>query len=94
MGWMAQVATPSSPTRKLLAGESAAPPAAKPQKAALPSDPADVWLQSYGPCMLLLHFPALHVSALHSCIIVNTEQSKLRQRNLAHSVTQIHQLPA
>ena len=50
----AQVSTPASPTRKLLEGESAAPKgsakAASAQDKALPTDPADVWLQSYGPC--------------------------------------------
>ena len=60
-----QVATPASPTRKLLAGEeSAAPKATSGSKAAsaqgapsaqgkaLPTDPVDIWLQSYGPCKL------------------------------------------
>lgn len=50
-----QVSTPASPTRKLLEGESAAPrgasaKAAPSQDKALPTDPAEVWLQSYGPC--------------------------------------------
>jgi len=60
-----QVATPASPTRKLLAGEDgAAPKATSGSKAAsaqgapsaqgkaLPTDPVDIWLQSYGPCKL------------------------------------------
>ena len=57
----AQVSTPASPTRKLLEGESAAPgraaKAAPAQDKALPTDPADVWLQSYGPCEAL-HSPS------------------------------------
>ena len=60
-----QVATPASPTRKLLAGEEpavtphklqeggaaadAASPAAA-QHSGPPTDPAEFWLQSYAPC--------------------------------------------
>ena len=64
-----QVATPASPTRKLLAGEEpavsphklqegkvaadAASPAAA-QHSAPPTDPAEFWLQSYAPCECFL----------------------------------------
>lgn len=58
----AQVSTPASPTRKLLEGESAVPAgaakAASAQDKALPTDPADVWLQSYGPCEAPPDLPA------------------------------------
>lgn len=55
----AQVATPASPTRKLLAGETAAPAAPassdKGKDKALPTDPAEIWLQSYTPCRVSVH---------------------------------------